>query len=507
MAIDKWLEIRSFSHAEFSDIDRLIRKKQNQNQIISLCLPSLNEAATIGKIIRTLKKSLHDQKPLIDEILVIDSGSTDGTQEIARQEGALVFQSSEILPETGNYRGKGENLWKSLQVANGDLVVWIDTDIRNIHPRFVTALIGPLLAYPEISFVKSFYRRPIRVGKKLQATGGGRVTEILVKPFFNLLFPQLALFNQPLSGEYAGRRELLERVPFFTGYGVEAGLLIDIEQRFGLSCMAQVDLDVRIHRNQDLQSLRKMAFGILRVLMTRAEQQGKLVLLDNMNNHFISLLKDENDTFKIRAEEIYEIERAPIIRCEAYQKKRQFQDDDLILLDETPKKLTYPIVSLSNLLDQRLIILDGPAGDKETVLEEISRLLVRQRIAKNYPQLIHDFYKRENILSTGIGSGVAIPHDLSSNINQMKIVIYRRRAGIQFDSMDGQPVRLIFAVVGPPTRRRYYLQVLANLSTILRDKQVKAHLLNARTTNEFICKLRKIEVMKRIERELRLVEA
>ena len=507
MPLDHWMNLRSFSYKQFSDAQQLLLRKNRQKNIVSLCLPALNEAPTIGKVIKTLKKQLHDRTPLIDEIIVIDSGSTDGTQEIVRKLGVMVFQSDEILTEMGDVKGKGENLWKSLYVANGDIILWLDTDIRNMHPRFVTGLLGPLLYHRDISFVKGFYRRPIKVGKKFSPTGGGRVTEIMVKPFFSLLFSQLALFNQPLSGEYGGRRELLERVPFFTGYGVETGLMIDIEHRFGLSCMAQVDLDVRIHRNQDLEALRKMSFGILRVMMTRAEQQGKLVMMDNIGNHLISALKNEYNQFDINIKDVHEIERPPIILSKAYQQKRGLGEDDLAILDEIQKRRNYPFVSVSGLLEPQLISLEGPAVNKESVLQEISSLLMNRGYIKNYPQLIHDFNKRENTLSTGIGHGIAIPHVLSPNITRMKIVVYRPIESIPFDSLDGQLVNLIFAVVGPLTRRRRYLQVLANLATILKDEQVRQHLLNAPTPHDFISISRKIEVVKRIERELRMVEA
>ncbi len=507
MRADEWINLRSFSHQQFNNAQELLSLKEVQGYTISLCLPALNEAETIGKIISTFKKELQEKVPLLDEIILIDSGSTDGTQEIARRKGVPVFQSSEILPEMGNYRGKGENLWKSLFVSKGDIIVWLDTDIKNIHPRFVLGLLGPLLYQREVCFVKGYYRRPLQVGRKLAPTGGGRVTEILVKPFFNLLFPELALFNQPLSGEYAGRRELLERVPFFTGYGVETGLLIDIEQRFGLSCMAQVDLDVRIHRNQDLQALRRMAFGILRVLLTRAEQQGKILLMNEIENQLISVFKDEFQQFRIEINEINEIERPPMITISRYQKRRQLSDEDLILLEDIQKKRNYSFVSLSRLLSRRLIILDGGATEKEEALREISQKIVETRLCQDYPKLIHEFFKRENTLSTGIGSGVAIPHITLPELKQFRIIVYRSDPGVRFDSLDGQPVHLIFAVIGPATRRNYYLQILANLSNILKDAEVRNLLLKAQDAREFVSIFRKVEVMKRFQRELRMIES
>ncbi|GAB4380267.1 MAG: hypothetical protein Kow0042_30240 [Calditrichia bacterium] len=507
MELSEWLKQRTFYSKDFMNPKELAEQKAKNGQVVSLCLPALNEAPTIGKIIKILKKNLYDRTHLLDEIIVIDSGSTDGTQEIARKNGAIVFQASEIMPEMGDIRGKGENLWKSLYVANGDIILWLDTDIRNMHPRFVLGLLGPLLYHPEISFIKGFYRRPIKIGRKLQKTGGGRVTEILVRPFFNLLFPQLALFHQPLAGEYGGRRELLERVPFFTGYGVEAGLLIDIEHRFGMSCMAQCDLKVRIHRNQDLASLRKMAFGIAKVILARAEQQGKLVMLDNMKPDLITVLQNELGEFSIQMNEITELERPPIFRCESYQRKRGLAEDDLLLLEEVLNKKRYPFVSVSPLLDPNLIFLDGEATTKTELFWHMGELLAQAGIVKNIPELVEKLRERENTLSTGIGHGIAIPHELSTNINTMKIVVYRLKNGIPFDSFDGLPVKLCFLVVGPPVRRRYYLQVLANLATLLRDRSVRASLCKTKTPGEFLSLFRKFEVLSRIKRDLEAVES
>ena len=502
-----WAKIRVFNHLQFSDPKVLLQKKREKNHTISLCLPTLNEALTIKKIIKSISAKLRKQHPIIDEIFIIDSGSTDGTQRIAKQMGIPVYQSQDILRESGDIRGKGENLWKSIYIANGDIIMWLDSDIRNIHPRFVTGLLGPLLFQPEISFVKGYYRRPIKIGKKLCPSGGGRVTEILMKPYLNLLFPQLALFFQPLSGEYAGRRELLERLPFYTGYGVETGLLIDIENRFGLSCMAQVDLDVRIHRNQDLIALKKMAFGILRVLLNRAEQQGKLILLNNMEQRLFSLIKDEFGQFELHYTSLNEIERPPMILNKSYQKKRELSEEDLVLLDEIQEKRSYPFISISPLLDTQLMELNGDAQTKDETLEHISRLMTKFEYTRNFPQLYHEFCKRENTMSTGIGSGVAIPHVISSTIKRMKIAVYRSRNGIMFDSLDGRPVFLVFAVAAPITRRGHYLQTLASLSMILKDYKNRSCLMKIENSQDFINKFRKIEVVNRFERELRAVES
>ena len=193
-----------------------------------------------------MKGALVDRVPLIDQIVVIDSDSEDRTAEIAAELGVPVHRHSDILPELGSFIGKGEALWKSLHVLDGDIVAWIDTDISNIQPRFVYGLIGPLLQEPQLQYVKGFYQRPIRSGDKLQAEGGGRVTELMARPLINLFYPELSGMIQPLSGEYAGRRSLLERLPFFTGYAVEIGLLIDILDQAGLQSVGQVDLERRL---------------------------------------------------------------------------------------------------------------------------------------------------------------------------------------------------------------------------------------------------------------------
>src|SRR5207249_5011397 len=193
--------------------------------------------------------------------------------------GVPVVRHSEVLPELGSFTGKGEALWKSLHVLDGDIVAWIDTDISNIQPRFIYGLLGPLLREPRIAYVKGFYQRPIRDGDRVMPEGGGRVTELMARPLLNLFFPELSGLVQPLAGEYAGRRELLESVPFFSGYAVELGLLVDILDHAGLSAIGQVDLERRIHRNQPLPNLSQMAFVILQATMRKLEERHRLELL------------------------------------------------------------------------------------------------------------------------------------------------------------------------------------------------------------------------------------
>ena len=267
--VDKWFVQNTFTSSEFADLRRLVEAKERQNLRISVGLPTLNEEATVRHVIRAIRSRLMERIPLVDEIAVIDSDSDDQTREIAREEGVAVHVLGDILPGYGARRGKGEALWKSLHVLTGDIVVWIDTDVTDTHPKFVYGLLGPLLLRPDVHFVKAFYQRPLRIGAELLASGGGRVTELSARPILNLFFPELSGMVQPLSGEQGGRRTLLEQLPFFTGYGVETGLLIDTLQRAGLGALAQVDMKHRIHRNQDLLSLSKMSFQILQVALKR----------------------------------------------------------------------------------------------------------------------------------------------------------------------------------------------------------------------------------------------
>ncbi len=320
MKNEQWLAERTFHHSQFWDIKRLVEEKERQGLSISLCLPSLNEEKTIGQEIVILKAELADRYPLIDEIAVVDSGSTDRTREIAASFGADVYLASEHLREEGEQRGKGENLWKALFLLKGDIIVFVDADIRNIHPRFVYGLVGPLIHDPGVHYVKAFYDRPLAFSGGLRPTGGGRVTEILIRPLFSLFYPELAAILQPLSGEYAGRRSILEQIPFPVGYGVETGLLIDIYERLGLYAFAQTDLDRRIHRNQETIALGRMAFGVLRTFMARLQRRGVAEFHDALP----SLMRQfEVSDGKYRQTEytIEEIERRPIVEVDAYRKK------------------------------------------------------------------------------------------------------------------------------------------------------------------------------------------
>jgi hypothetical protein len=320
--VDKWFAENTFHASEFKDIRKLVELKEKQGLTISVGLPALNEEKTIGLVIRRIRSALMDRMPLIDQMVVIDSDSGDRTAEIASELGVRVVRHSQVLPEMGSYVGKGEALWKSLHELDGDIVAWIDTDISNIQPRFVFGLLGPLLREPRIQYVKGFYQRPIKQGDKLVPEGGGRVTELMARPLINLFFPELSGMIQPLSGEYAGRRALLESLPFFTGYAVETGLLIDILESEGLSALGQVDLERRIHRNQPLPNLSQMSFVILQAAIRKLEERHRLELLTEVG-HGMKLIHQEGDSFSLMVREIGDRMRPAIKTIPAYQEKRK----------------------------------------------------------------------------------------------------------------------------------------------------------------------------------------
>ena len=316
-----WLESNTFHHSEFKDIDFLIEKKREKNLKISLCLPTLNEEKTIAKEIIIMKSELMSQYPLLDEIIVIDSGSQDKTQEIAEYYGADVYVSNDILPNLEAFKGKGENLWKALYIAKGDIIVYLDADIKNIHHRFSYALIGPLLHYDHVKYAKAFYDRPISEGDKgIRPTGGGRVTELVIRPLFSLFFPELTQIMQPLSGEYAGFREIFENLAFPIGYGIETSMILDIYHTWGLNVIAQVDLDRRIHRNQSTKSLGKMSFAIMQTFLSRISEYGHINAKERLFNEMIQYNQVQSEY----QQEIFKFEqqeRPPIVEIPEYLAK------------------------------------------------------------------------------------------------------------------------------------------------------------------------------------------
>jgi len=318
--VDKWFAENTFNANEFQDLNYLLSLKHERGLSISLALPALNEQETVGNVIQTIKQSLVLDVPLLDEIVLIDSNSEDRTREIAQDLGIPVYIHQSVLPNYGSRRGKGEALWKSLYCTHGDIVIWLDTDIVNIHPRFAYGLIGPLLLRPDIQFVKGFYRRPLKVGDKIQAGGGGRVTELTARPLLNLFYPELSGVIQPLSGEYGGRRAALEQFSFFSGYGVEIGLLIDVLDKFGLNAIAQVDLKERIHHNQPLEALSKMSFAIIQAVMRKLESRYGQSILENVNKT-MKLIRYERESFMLEIEEIAERDRPPMTEIPEYHEQ------------------------------------------------------------------------------------------------------------------------------------------------------------------------------------------
>ncbi|MFP4225397.1 MAG: glucosyl-3-phosphoglycerate synthase [Desulfobacterales bacterium] len=320
---NSWLLNNTFHHSQFRDLNRLVAAKAEKNVTISLCLPTLNEEKTIAKEIIIMKSELMVRFPLIDEIVVIDSGSTDNTREIAESYGADVYESSHILPHLENFTGKGENLWKALYITRGDIIVYLDADIKNIHHRFVYALLGPLLTFGTIKYTKAFYDRPLTLDQhKSRPTGGGRVTELVVRPLFSLFFPELTQILQPLSGEYAGYRDLFEKIPFPIGYGVETSMILDIYEKWGLDVMAQVDLDRRVHRNQDNTALGRMSFVILNTFLNRIEKLGHI----DLNKPFFKEMIQYKRVAGEYQPQIFRIEgheRPPMITIPEYREKFQ----------------------------------------------------------------------------------------------------------------------------------------------------------------------------------------
>ena len=263
-AAKAWLAERTSSAEDWSAEQLRTRKEAMQ---ISVVLPALNEEATVGTIVEQIT-GYAGRTGLVDEIVVMDSGSTDRTAAVAASAGATVFHRDDVLPEFGSRPGKGEVLWKSLAVTKGDILVYVDADLTNFGEHYLTGLLGPLLSDPGVMLVKGFYDRPL-TGSSSTDTTGGRVTELMARPLLNSFFPEIAGVVQPLGGEYAGRRTLLEQIPFAAGYGVEIAMLIDTVRLCGLNAVAQVDLDHRAHHHQDTAALGRMASTILHAVLRR----------------------------------------------------------------------------------------------------------------------------------------------------------------------------------------------------------------------------------------------
>ncbi|WAX81948.1 glucosyl-3-phosphoglycerate synthase [Streptomyces sp. KMM 9044] len=308
--VERWLAQRSWSVTD-RPVQRLLAAKRATGQTVSVVLPALNEEATVGEIVTTIRDDLMLRVPLVDEIVVVDSGSTDRTARAAAVAGATVVHRDTILPRIPAVPGKGEVLWRSLLVTRGDVVCFVDADLREFSADFVTGIVGPLLTEPDVQLVKAMYDRPLG-----DAAGqGGRVTELMARPLLNLHWPRLAGFVQPLSGEYAARRSLLERLPFPVGYGVELGMLVDSLHLVGLDALAQVDVGVRRHRHQDGRALGRMAAAIYRTAHLRLARSHLL-------HPALTQFERTGTGFEPRTHPVDTQERPPMTEIAEYRSRR-----------------------------------------------------------------------------------------------------------------------------------------------------------------------------------------
>jgi glucosyl-3-phosphoglycerate synthase len=266
---ERWAKARSFHHSLYSPA----RIAAERDCSVSVCLPARECAGTVGEIVDALNELRH--AGAIDEIVVVDAASEDGTAEVARRAGATVWPESELMPAYGPVLGKGDAMWRALSVLGGELVCFLDADTEAFSAHFATGLLGPLVCERGVSFVKGFYRRPLAPGSG-DAEGGGRVNHLTARPALQVLYPELSGVRQPLAGEVAARRGLLEGLPFATGYGVEIAMLIDVWREHGLDAIAQVDLDVHHNRHQPLSALTPMAVTVLATIASRLQREGRL---------------------------------------------------------------------------------------------------------------------------------------------------------------------------------------------------------------------------------------
>jgi glucosyl-3-phosphoglycerate synthase len=269
-AAEEWAKRRTFHHSLYP----AARIAAERDASVSVCLPARECAETVGEIVSALGR-LRDVG-VIDEVLVVDAASGDGTAHLAEQAGAKVIQERELMPEMGPVLGKGDAMWRALSVLEGELVVFLDADSEGFSEHFATGLLGPLVCESEVQFVKAFYRRPFEQGGISLPEGGGRVNHLMARPALALFYPQLGAVRQPLAGEVAAGRELLERVPFVTGYGVEIAMLIDVWWELGLGGLAQVDLDVHRNRHQTLAALSEMSETVLASIVRRLISERRL---------------------------------------------------------------------------------------------------------------------------------------------------------------------------------------------------------------------------------------
>jgi glucosyl-3-phosphoglycerate synthase len=317
--VRRWFDRRT-SRATDWPPSRLVDVKGDTR--ISVVLPALNEQETVGAIVATIRSRLVERHGLVDELVVMDSGSTDGTCDAVVEAGAKVVRREEVLTDFEPLPGKGEVLWRSLAATTGDVLVFVDSDLRDFTTSFVTGLLGPLLTEPAVQLVKATYDRYLTHGETVVPAGGGRVTELVARPVLNLHWPQLAGFVQPLSGEYAARRTLLEQLPFPTGYGVEIGILVDAFRLVGLDGLAQVDLSRRKHRNQEIGKLGRMSSEILQVALERLRREGRLALDAPPVTELVQFERSEDD-YLVHSMDLAPVERPAMATVPEYRTRQR----------------------------------------------------------------------------------------------------------------------------------------------------------------------------------------
>jgi glucosyl-3-phosphoglycerate synthase len=497
--IRDWLRANTFHHSQFSNIKRLVSLKKEQGLTISLCFPTMNEERTVGNEIRIIREELVDRHPLIDEIAVMDSGSTDRTKEVSEEAGADFYYSGDILTKYRFYRGKGENLWKSLYALKGDIICWIDADIQNMHPRFVLGLVGPLLEHKRLSYIKAFYKRPIRSRGELHHTGGGRVTELVVRPFFNLLFPELTGIAQPLSGEYAGRRELLERISFFTGYGVEAGHLIDILRLFGLGVIGQCDIVVRVHRNQTISALRSMSYRILKILLQRADDMGRIEIFQDLSDS-LQVITGVKRLYSMEKMKVWGTERPPMISIPEYREMHS------ITVDTSEKKdrdALQPLPYTASLMFHKDLVIPRLKGKtKSEVVGELvragkERILDIQRAEKA-------LLESGDVVETPIGKNIALFHAFGDFVDDIVPIIGLSLDGIDMKSLDSAPIHIAFMFLAPEYLGEIYKRIVESFAKVFSRMEHFEWLLRCKTPDEIIAFYSYLEAKNKIMKMLKI---
>lgn len=311
----QWFRART---SQGSSWDRHRLAQTRGASTVSVVLPARDEATTVGAIVERIRAELVLDVPLVADVVVIDSGSVDETSAVAAAAGARVVRQCDVLPRLGDVPGKGEALWKSLFATDGDVLVFVDADLREFDPQFIVGLLGPIIDDDAVGFVKAVYDRPLATTEGVSPAGGGRVTELVARPLLGLHWPELAGFVQPLAGEYAARRSLLEQVPFCSGYGVEMGLLIDLLELAGLDAMAQVDLGRRLHRNQGDDALGRMAAQVQLTVESRLEAHGKAILTESPVGTLTQFVRVEGCYTPVSSE-VAVSERPPMVTLPEYR--------------------------------------------------------------------------------------------------------------------------------------------------------------------------------------------